>query len=269
MWGTGRWPKQGLPCWLSGRESACQYRSRGFDSWFWKIPHAEEQLGLCAATAEPVLSDWTPVYAGAHAPQEQLRQWGAPHCTWRAVPTLGSCRKPCRSDAPAQPRSTVSKTVTDMEHQNNGACSYKTRERGAASGRGQGLGSQPRERKGGRTWVQLGYWRPQGSAWWPGRVRRAHWKAGLWEPWNNYSIVLHSEQTWNILLFQRSRMWEMCVGVGRKSTNMNKCWEHLICMDYFHMKTLRFTERKVNSFGALFSSHFQKEPLLKSLAVNP
>ena len=34
------------------------------------------------------------------------------------------------------------------------------------------------------------------------------------------------------------------------------------------MKILRFTEREVNSFGDV-SSHFQKEPLLKSLTVNP
>ena len=41
-----------------------------------------------------------------------------------------------------------------------------------------------------------------------------------------------------------------------------------ICMDYFHMKIPRFIETKLNAFGAVFF-HFQKELLLKSLAVNP
>ena len=44
----------GLPWWCSGWESACQ--CRGHRSG--KIPHAAEQLSLCATTAEPVL--WSP-----------------------------------------------------------------------------------------------------------------------------------------------------------------------------------------------------------------
>ena len=38
--------------WLSGKESACQCRRHGFDSWSRKIP---EQLSPCATTTEPVL----------------------------------------------------------------------------------------------------------------------------------------------------------------------------------------------------------------------
>ena len=47
----------GLPGWLSGsgKESACQCRRHGFDPRSEKIPHAEEQLSLCASTIEPVL----------------------------------------------------------------------------------------------------------------------------------------------------------------------------------------------------------------------
>ena len=45
----------GLPWWLSGRESAYQCRRRGFDPRSRKTPHAEEQLSLCAKTAEAVL----------------------------------------------------------------------------------------------------------------------------------------------------------------------------------------------------------------------
>ena len=36
-------------------ESICQCRGHGFDPWSGKIPHAAEQLSLCATTTEPVL----------------------------------------------------------------------------------------------------------------------------------------------------------------------------------------------------------------------
>ena len=45
----------GLPWWLSGKESACQYRRCGFDPWSRKIPHVKEQLNPCATTVEPKL----------------------------------------------------------------------------------------------------------------------------------------------------------------------------------------------------------------------
>ena len=48
-------PNRGLPWWLSGKESACQYRRHGFDPWSWKIPHAAKQLSPCTTTIEPVL----------------------------------------------------------------------------------------------------------------------------------------------------------------------------------------------------------------------
>ena len=41
--------------WSSGWEFACQCRAHGFDHWSGKIPHAVEQLSLCAATTERVL----------------------------------------------------------------------------------------------------------------------------------------------------------------------------------------------------------------------
>ena len=43
----------GLPWWRSGWESVCQCRGHGFEPWSGKIPHAAEQLGLWATTAEP------------------------------------------------------------------------------------------------------------------------------------------------------------------------------------------------------------------------
>ena len=45
----------GLPWWLSGKESICQCRRCKFDPWSGKIPHAWEQLRLCATAIEPVL----------------------------------------------------------------------------------------------------------------------------------------------------------------------------------------------------------------------
>ena len=45
----------GLPTWSSGKEFACQCRGHGFDPWSGKIPHAVEQLSLCATSIEPVL----------------------------------------------------------------------------------------------------------------------------------------------------------------------------------------------------------------------
>ena len=39
----------------SGKESACQCRRHGFDSWSKKIPPAAEQLSPCLTATEPVL----------------------------------------------------------------------------------------------------------------------------------------------------------------------------------------------------------------------
>ena len=42
-----------LLCWYSGQLSACQCRGYGFDPWPRKIPHATEQLTLCATITKP------------------------------------------------------------------------------------------------------------------------------------------------------------------------------------------------------------------------
>ena len=47
--------RAGLPWWLSGNESACQYKRCGFNPRSGKIPHAKEQLSPCATNIEPVL----------------------------------------------------------------------------------------------------------------------------------------------------------------------------------------------------------------------
>ena len=38
--------RKGLPRWLSGKESACQYRRCGFDPWVRKIPWRREWFPL-------------------------------------------------------------------------------------------------------------------------------------------------------------------------------------------------------------------------------
>ena len=45
--------KQGLPQWLSGQESSCQYRRHKFDPWSGKMSHAREQLTPVATSTEP------------------------------------------------------------------------------------------------------------------------------------------------------------------------------------------------------------------------
>ena len=43
--------------WLSGKESACQCRRHGFNSWSFKIPHIVEQLSPKATTTESYHGD--------------------------------------------------------------------------------------------------------------------------------------------------------------------------------------------------------------------
>ena len=44
--------KNGLPWWLSGKESASQCRRHGFDPWSGKTSHAAKQLSPCATSIE-------------------------------------------------------------------------------------------------------------------------------------------------------------------------------------------------------------------------
>ena len=44
---VGKKEVQGLPCWISGKESTYQCRRHRFDPWSKKIPHFVEQLRLC------------------------------------------------------------------------------------------------------------------------------------------------------------------------------------------------------------------------------
>ena len=58
----------GLPRWLSGTESVCQRRSRGFDPW------SAEQLSLWPTTPEPVLQSPQVTTMEAHRPRARVPQ---------------------------------------------------------------------------------------------------------------------------------------------------------------------------------------------------
>ena len=98
-------PKQGLPWWLSGKESACQCRRHGFNPSSRKIPHATEQLSPCSTTTEPVPTTSESVHSRARALQQDKQlQWEA------RVPQLGSSphslqpeKSSCCNQDPAQP----------------------------------------------------------------------------------------------------------------------------------------------------------------------
>ena len=51
----GKKTREGLPLWLSGKESTCQCRRHRLNPWPWKILHATEQLSPHTTTTAPVL----------------------------------------------------------------------------------------------------------------------------------------------------------------------------------------------------------------------
>ena len=69
---------EGRAWWLSTKESACQCRRHGFNSWSGKIPHAPEQLGSCATTTEPVLWSLGTTATEACAPQREATATRSP-----------------------------------------------------------------------------------------------------------------------------------------------------------------------------------------------
>ena len=66
---------QGLPWWLSGKESAGQCRRHGFNPWSGKIPHARGQQSPFTMTTEPVLlspgaTTWKPMCLKPEVPKK-------------------------------------------------------------------------------------------------------------------------------------------------------------------------------------------------------
>ena len=68
-----------------GKESACQCRRHGVDSWSGKIPHASEQLSPSATTIEPVLQS-------PGAPTTEARALHSPRSATGEATTM---RRPC------------------------------------------------------------------------------------------------------------------------------------------------------------------------------
>ena len=97
----------GLPWWLSGKESACQFRRHGFNPWSGKNPLATDPtcvmcvpqlLGLCSRT-------W-PLCPKACAPQqEKPPQWEACTLQLESSPCSPQLKKSLHSKKdPAQPK---------------------------------------------------------------------------------------------------------------------------------------------------------------------
>ena len=93
----------GLPWWLSGKDSACQWRRHGFDPWPRRIPHAAEQLSPCTT----LLS----LCSGAHCSRartlhlEKSRQWEALTPQLQSSPhSLQLEKSPLSNKDPAQPK---------------------------------------------------------------------------------------------------------------------------------------------------------------------
>ena len=64
----------GLSWWLSSKDSTCQCRRQRFDPWSGTIPHATEQLSLCATVVEPVLQS-----PGTTTTEPSYRNYWSPH----------------------------------------------------------------------------------------------------------------------------------------------------------------------------------------------
>ena len=101
---------QGLPWWLSGKEPACQCRRHKSDLWYGRIPHATEQLGLCATSIEPVTTEPhvlqlpKPRHPRASAPQQKKPlQWEVHAARLESSSPCSLPEKsPCNSEDPAQ-----------------------------------------------------------------------------------------------------------------------------------------------------------------------
>ena len=78
------------------KKSALQCKGHQFDPWSRKIPHAEEQLSLCATTTKPMSCN----YWSLHAATGAAPKWSEKplHTQQRAAPLLCYWRKPAWSN---------------------------------------------------------------------------------------------------------------------------------------------------------------------------
>ena len=89
----------GLPWWLAGKESSCQCRRHGFNSWSMKIPHATEPLSLCSSTIRPALETGSHNYRSPRTTEPVLcykrsRHNEKPaHHNWTVSPCLSQLEK--------------------------------------------------------------------------------------------------------------------------------------------------------------------------------
>ena len=102
--------QQGLPWWLSGKESPCQGKRHRFTAWSGKTPHAGEQLSpwprlwaMCSRAQ--TLQLLKPARPRASAPQqEKPLQWEAHAPRLDSGPQLSTAgEKPTQHENPTQP----------------------------------------------------------------------------------------------------------------------------------------------------------------------
>ena len=99
----------GLPSWLSGEESACQFRRHRFDPWPERTPHAMEQPSPCAATTKSAPYSPEAATPEAHCPRACALQQEKPQQGEVCLPQLES--SPC-SPQPEGRKKTQAATKT-------------------------------------------------------------------------------------------------------------------------------------------------------------
>ena len=119
-----------FPWWLSGKESACQNWTHGFDLQFGMIPHVGEQLSPYATTVKPGCHNYL-----AHVPQLLSPQILEPvlcnrrcqcsekptHHNQRAEPISQNQRKAQSARKPQHSQNKKAKTISEEEIKVGGA----------------------------------------------------------------------------------------------------------------------------------------------------
>ena len=101
---------QGLPWWLSGKESACQCRRHGFNPWSGKIPRARGQQSPFSMTTEPVLlspgaTTWKPMCLKPEVPKKNHHSEILTRHKLRVAPALWTREEPAQQWRPSRAKS--------------------------------------------------------------------------------------------------------------------------------------------------------------------
>ena len=109
------WQGNGLPCWSSAWESACQCRGHRFNPWSRKIPHA-------IGAAKPVRHNYGSLWSLALQPQMLRPMCPRAHALQRKKPPQWAARPPQLESSPQLPpleKSLRSNKDTAMQKKKN------------------------------------------------------------------------------------------------------------------------------------------------------